>query len=119
MLGAIVRIPYLISYSVTSILPYVKSLLAPRPLVALALRVISVATFSDRMLAEDSSTRGLGKFLVVTLYTSYVLGATQHVPWFGAFAGACRIAECVIMLGAYIRHLGGWGSCDGDESFSY
>ncbi|KAL5260424.1 hypothetical protein ACHWQZ_G010524, partial [Mnemiopsis leidyi] len=116
MLGAIVRIPQLISFGVSSVVPYVKQLLSPLPLTMLALRVISVASFSDGLLKEESWVRGLGKFLIVTLYTSYVLTASQHSHNLVLFGGFCRGCEAVILLGCYGRYL--FGYTDLDESFS-
>ena len=117
MLGAIVRIPQLISFGVSSVLPYAKQLLSPLPLTMLAVRVICVATFSDGLLREESWVRGLGKFLIITLYTSYVLSASQQSDTLLLFGVLCRACQVCIMLGAYGRYL--FGYCDMDESFSY
>ena len=117
MLGAIIRIPQLISFGVSYIIPYAKQLLAPLPLSMLAIRAISVATFSDGMLEEDSWVRGLGKYLVVTLYTAYVLTASQQSESLVMFGVVCRGCEAVILFGTYGRYL--FGYCGMDESFSY
>ena len=116
MLGAIVRIPQLISFGVSTVVPYVKQLLSPLPLTMLAIRVISVATFSDGLLKEESWVRGLGKFLIVTLYTSYVLGASQNSDTLVLFGVFCRSCEAVILLVCYGRYL--FGFSDLEESFS-
>ena len=117
ILGAIVRIPQLISYGVSSVIPYAKQLLAPLPLSMLALRVISLATFSDGLLAEESWVRGMGKFLIVTLYTSYVLTASQSSEILVLFGVVCRVCEVVILVGAYGTYLFGFSELE--QSFSY
>ena len=83
----------------------------------LALRTISVATFSDSLLSSETWVRGLGKFLIVTLYTSYVLNATQQHEALVMFTAGCRAAEVVILLGGYGMYLLGYTEVE--DSFSY
>ena len=105
MLGAILRIPQLVSFSVSSAVPFAKELLSPLPLAILVVRVICVAAYSDKLLSEDSWLRGMGKFLVVTLYTSYVLGATNQTEWVESFDKGCRILEIILMPVLYMMSL--------------
>ena len=105
MLGAILRIPQLVSFSVSSAVPFAKELLSPLPLAVLVVRVICVAAYSDKLLSEDSWLRGMGKFLVVTLYTSYVLGVTNQTEWMESFSNGCRILEIILLPVLYLFSL--------------
>eukprot|EP00116_Pleurobrachia_bachei_P009420 sb/3469682/ len=105
MLGAMLRIPQFISFSVSSAVPFAKELLSPLPLAILVVRVICVAAYSDKLLSDDSWLRGMGKFLVVTLYTSYVLGATNQTDWMEPFNTGCRILEIILLPVLYMLML--------------
>ena len=60
--------------------------------------------------------RGLGKFLIVTLYTSYVLAASQNSDTLVLFGVVCRGCEAAILLVCYGKYL--FGFSDLEESFS-
>lgn len=72
---------------------------------------------SDTLLDSESWLRGLGKFLIVSLYTSYVLSSTQTSGPLALFTAGCRGVEVVVMLGAYARYLMGY--VDLEESFGW
>jgi len=117
MLGAIVRIPHLVSYGLSSVLPLAKHLLSPLPLCMLAVRVISVAWTFDRWLEEDSWARSLGKFYIVTMYTSYVLSATFEGDkvLLQGLSMVCRVCEIGLLNGCYLKRL--LGDVNLDESY--